>query len=87
MDGGKIILSMNQPLEPCDNLMEFEVKGEDGKFHNAQASTDGKTVVITPATSISSQPVIRFAWKDNPEKHNMKGKNGLPASPFQLDVK
>ena len=87
VDGGKIILSMNQPLEPCDNLMEFEVKGEDGKFHNAQASTDGKTVVITPATSISSQPVIRFAWKDNPEKHNMKGKNGLPASPFQLDVK
>ena len=87
VDSGKIILTMDQPLEPCDNLMEFEVKGEDGKFHNAQASTDGKTVVITPATSISSQPVIRFAWKDNPEKHNMKGKNGLPASPFQLEVK
>lgn len=87
VDGGKIILSMNQPLEPCDNLMEFEVKGDDGKFHNAQASTDGKTVVITPATSISQHPTIRFAWKDNPEKHNMKGKNGLPASPFQLEVK
>lgn len=87
VDGGKIILSMNQPLEPCDNLMEFEVKGDDGKFHNAQASTDGKTVVITPATAISQNPTIRFAWKDNPEKHNMKGKNGLPASPFELEVK
>ena len=87
VDGSKIVLTMDQPLEPCDNLMEFEVKGDDGKFHNAQASTDGKTVVITPATSISQYPTIRFAWKDNPEKHNMKGKNGLPASPFQLEVK
>ena len=50
-------------------------------------STDGKVVAITPATAISANPTIRFAWKDNPEKHNMKGKNGLPASPFQLDVK
>ena len=87
LDGGKIVLTMDQPLEPCDNLMEFEVKGEDGKFHNAQASTDGKTVVISPATAISQNPTIRFAWKDNPEKHNMKGKNGLPASPFEIVVK
>ena len=70
-----------------DGRYQGSYKGDDGKFHNAQASTDGKTVVITPATSISSQPIIRFAWKDNPEKHNMKGKNGLPASPFELEVK
>ena len=33
------------------------------------------------------ESVLRHTGVFNPEKHNMKGKNGLPASPFQLDVK
>ena len=67
------------------------VKGEGTTITMTRGDTLEVPVVIKTADGEDFVPaagdIIRFAWKDNPEKHNMKGKNGLPASPFEIEVK
>ena len=85
---GTVVITMDQPLRPCDDLKEFEVKGADGKFHNATARTDGDKVVVTPRQSLPAGSVtVRHAWKNNPARLNLYGKNNLPASPFQMEAR
>lgn len=86
---GKIIIAMDKPLTANAELFEFEVKGNDGKFHNVKASCDTKQVtILTSGVNIKKgdKTVIRYAWKNNPAKANLRGKNDLPASPFELKV-
>ena len=81
VEGTTITLIFDQPLRDCDNLCEFEVAGQDGRFQNAQATAKGNTVVIT---SPVEQPVrVRHAWKDNPTQLNAYAKTGLPVGPFE----
>ena len=81
VEGTTITLIFDQPLRDCDNLCEFEVAGQDGRFQNAQATAKGNTVVIT---SPIEQPVrVRHAWKDNPTQLNAYAKTGLPVGPFE----
>lgn len=81
-----VVVTMDQSLRPCDDVKEFELKGKDGKFHNATARVDG-TKVILSAPEGTVPTAIRFAWKNNPARLNLYGKNGLPASPFQMEIK
>lgn len=85
---GTIAISMTEALAPQAELGEFEVSDASGKFHNAKASTDGNTITVTPPAGIkvTAATKVRYAWKDNPVKANLRGVTGLPASPFQLTV-
>ncbi len=81
-----VVVTMDQPLRPCDDVKEFEIKGNDGKFRNATARVDGTKVILSiPEGTVPT--AVRFGWKNNPARLNLYGKNALPASPFQMEVK
>jgi sialate O-acetylesterase len=65
-------------------LSEFQIAAADGKFVDAQAKVDGKTVVVS-AEGVKSPKTVRFGWHKiaNP---NLVNSVGLPASPFQTDT-
>ena len=83
---GKIILTLDQPVQPGE-LQEFEVAGEDGRFTNATATADGNRITsLSPLASHFSPLKIRYAWKDNPLKANVRSLTGLPMSSFELII-
>ena len=82
---GQVILTLDQPIQE-GNLYEFEVAGEDGIFHNV-AAQGAKNTVLLDCTSISAPTAVRYAWKDNPLKANVRSLSGLPMSSFELKVK
>jgi sialate O-acetylesterase len=63
----------------------FAIAGADGKFVWADATIDGKDVLVW--SDAVAQPVaVRYGWADNPEVNLYNGA-GLPASPFRTDQK
>ncbi|MBC8353468.1 MAG: sialate O-acetylesterase [Planctomycetes bacterium] len=64
-------------------LTEFRIAGADGKFVEAVAEIDGKTIVVS-AEQVAEPKHVRFGWHKlaNP---NLVNDAGLPASPFQTD--
>lgn len=82
---GAITLTLDQPLEPAQGrLNEFEVAAADGRFVPAQATADGRQIIIT--SPVEKPATVRYAWKNNPLRANAFTKEGLPLSPFQLDL-
>ena len=82
---GQVILTLDQPIQE-GNLYEFEVAGEDGIFHNVTAQ-GAKNTVLLDCASLSAPTAVRYAWKDNPLKANVRSLSGLPMSSFELKVK
>ena len=80
-----ITLTLDQPIQE-GNLYEFEVAGEDGIFHNV-AAQGAKNTVLLDCASLSAPTAVRYAWKDNPLKANVRSLSGLPMSSFELKVK
>ena len=81
-----ITLTLDQAVQSGD-LYEFEIAGPDGKFVNAEATADGRRItILSPLTSHLSPLTIRYAWKDNPLKANVRSLSGLPMSSFELKV-
>ncbi len=64
-------------------LTEFQIAGADGNFVDANASIDGKTVVVSSG-KVREPAHVRFGWHKvaNP---NLVNSAGLPASPFQTN--
>lgn len=64
-------------------LSDFQIAGEDGKFVPATAQIDGETVLVS-SPDIAAPKHVRFAWHHmvNP---NLCNQSGLPASPFKSD--
>ena len=81
---GKIILTLDQPVV-SGTLYEFEVAGEDGKFVNAEATADGSRILITHSSHITPT-TVRYAWKDNPIRANVRSLSELPMSSFELTI-
>ncbi len=67
-----------------ETLSEFAIAGEDGKFVWANARIRGDQVVVW-SEAIPDPKYVRYAWADNPDNPNLYNREGLPASPFQLD--
>ena len=66
-------------------VKSFELAGADGKFMPAAARIDGQKIAVTNTNVV--QPVaVRYGWVDG-RPRNLINHDGLPASPFQLDVK
>ena len=83
---GKVVLTIDQPVL-AGTLYEFEVAGDDGKFVNAEATADGNRItILSPLASDLSPQKVRYAWKDNPLKANVRSLNGLPMSSFELEL-
>ena len=65
-------------------LKSFELAGADGKFVAAAARIDGQQVVVESA-KITQPAAVRYGWIDG-RPRNLINHDGLPGSPFQLDV-
>jgi sialate O-acetylesterase len=85
VEGDKVRLSFvhARGLKSRDGkpLSEFEIAGADGKFVPAQATIDGKTVVVA-AQGVAAPTQVRFGWR-NVANPNLANGAGLPAAPFR----
>jgi sialate O-acetylesterase len=90
VNGNKITLSFtnvgsglitNDGEEPA----EFAVAGADKKFVWAKARIEGDKVVVW-SDAIEHPKYVRYAWADDPVNPNLYNKDGLPASPFQVEI-
>jgi len=82
---GKMVISFKEgtnDLLPVEELKGFALAGEDGIFHLAKATIDGKQVIVWN-NEIPNPVAVRYSWANNPEGANLKNKSELPASPFQ----
>lgn len=83
-ENNRVVCILSEPLLSDGPLYEFEVAGKDGRFVNAQAEGKGNSIVIR--SSVDNPVSIRYAWKNNPIRANAFGRNGLPMSPFRLNI-
>ena len=89
VNGDKITISFTNTgtgLTTCDGeeLSEFAIAGDDGKYVWAKAKIEGDKVVVWN-DAIKNPKYVRYAWADNPVNPNLFNKEGLPASPFRTD--
>ncbi len=82
--GWQVTLTLDQPLRADGALYEFEVAGADGRYVNAAAT--GKGNVITVDSPIDQPKTVRYAWKNNPTRANVFGRNDLPMAPCQVAI-
>lgn len=68
-----------------DKLKGFAIAGQEGKYKWSEARIEGDRVVIWHP-DIDKPSGVRYAWADNPEDANLYNDEGLPASPFQVDL-
>lgn len=64
---------------------EFEVAGADGRYVPVEALTEGRTVILKSG-QIQNPCSVRYAWRNNPDRGLLYNREGLPASPFQVQV-
>jgi sialate O-acetylesterase len=67
-----------------DDISGFEVAGDDGLFHAADAVIEGNTLRISSA-AVAVPEAVRYAWRNNPLA-NVYNADGLPLRPFWLGV-
>jgi sialate O-acetylesterase len=83
---GKVILTLDKPVQP-GTLNEFEIAGPDGRFVNVEATADANRItILTPHSSLPTPQKVRYAWKDNPLKANVRSIDGLPMSSFEMSL-
>ena len=65
-------------------LKWFQIAGADGKYVDATATIDGKTVVVR-SPEVSAPVSVRYAWDNYPYGANLYNAAGLPAVPFRTN--
>jgi sialate O-acetylesterase len=89
-DGDRIILFFKETgsglvTKDGKNPGHFAIAGQDKDFQWAETKLEGDNVVVW--NRFISEPVyVRYAWADNPVSANLYNKEGLPASPFMVNV-
>ena len=73
-EGG--LLPLNTPID------NFELAGEDGIYHPAEARIDGETVLVRSA-QVSRPRFVRYAWSNYPGGVKLFNKAGLPCGSFR----
>lgn len=63
-------------------IIPLQFLSNNGDAHAATMPKEGLSVAKN--TPGDGKKIVRYAWKDNPDKANLRGKNGLPASPFEM---
>jgi sialate O-acetylesterase len=87
--GSGLIVGKKEGLEPTKEvkagvLQRFAIAGADKKWHWAEATIDGDTVVVKSA-EVTEPVAVRYAYSMNPAGANLYNKEGIPASPFRTD--
>ncbi|WP_417734722.1 sialate O-acetylesterase [Rosistilla oblonga] len=88
--GGGLIVGKKEGLAATEEvkqgkLARFAIAGADKKWHWADATIDGDTVVVKSA-EVAEPVAVRYAYSMNPEGANLYNKEGIPASPFRTDA-
>jgi sialate O-acetylesterase len=88
-EGNKIIISFSNTgsgltTNDGEAPAEFAIAGDDKKFVSAQTKLEGDKIIVW-SDVVKEPKYIRYAWADNPVNPNLYNKEGLPASPFQID--
>ena len=88
---GKIILILDQPVQ-AGEVFDFEAAADDGDrvFQNVKATADSNRITLTLPEDFHPQSqvfCVRYAWKDNPLRANVRSLTGLPMSVFEIKVK
>jgi len=73
----------NPELVLKDVAGAFQIAGEDRKFHPAEATLDGSTLVVA-SKEVPAPLAVRYAWSNDPPVA-LFGISGLPAAPFRSD--
>jgi sialate O-acetylesterase len=85
VQGDNVVLTLDQPVQ-AGQLSDFEIAGANGRFVNADAKVEaGKPTMITLHTTVTSPKKVRYAWKDNPIRANVRSLSGLPMSSFEMN--
>ena len=85
VQGDKVLLTLDQPVQ-VGQLSDFEIAGADGRFVNVDAEVEsGKPAVIVLRSTVTSPKKVRYAWKDNPIRANVRSLSGLPMSSFEMN--
>ncbi len=66
-------------------LKSFEIAGADGIYLPATARIDGDKIMVS-SVKILNPVAVRYGWRDGLIR-NLVNKNGLPASPFCINIK
>lgn len=86
--GDTIVLQFDNggsPLFYEDSLRGFSVQGKDGRHAWARVLAVGDDTV-TLLSPVDTPRRVRYAWADNPGKPLLRNKEGLPASPFEIEI-
>jgi sialate O-acetylesterase len=87
-NGAKMVISFEHAdgLKSRDGgpLKRFEMAGEDGVWHWAQAKLEEDKVIVWN-DKIQKPSKVRYAWAENPEGANLVNNAGLPASCFTTE--
>jgi len=65
-------------------LQWFQVAGPDGKYVDAVATVESKTVMVR-SEQVSTPTSVRYAWDNYPQGANLVNGAGIPAAPFRTD--
>ncbi len=63
----------------------FELAGDDGVFHKAQAKIEGKDTVVVSSSEVKDPQVVRLGWNKRATP-NLMNKEGLPTPAFSSDI-
>ena len=90
LDGNKVSISFTNSgsgliSNDGEALSEFAVAGADKKFVWAKAKIEGDKVIVW-ADGVDTPVYLRYAWAFNPVNPNLYNNEGLPASPFQINI-
>ncbi len=86
IEGNQIRISFKKGtnnLKNVNQLKGFSIKGDDGKWHWANAKTENNQVVVS-SENTQHPTAVRYDWADNPNG-NLYNQEGLPASPFTTE--
>lgn len=87
VEGDKVRLKFRAPANLATKdggpVKGFAVAGEDRKWHWADGTIDGDSVVVR-SDKVAKPAAVRYGWAHNPPT-NLYNKAGLPAAPFRTD--
>ena len=90
IDGNKITISFDHvgsglTSNNSEELAHFAIAGENKKFVWGNAVIKNNEVIVW-SDDIPNPKFLRYAWADNPDFANLFNKEGLPASPFRIEI-
>ena len=74
-----------RPAKEGEELLTFEIAGEDRRFYPAKAVVEGNRVKVW-SKEVKNPTIVRYGWQPY-TKANLVNGAGLPASTFRSDLK